>query len=612
MKFTVSPRILDHFGIAMYNTVQKAIAELCANSYDADAHNVWVTYETGSILIRDDGTGMTPDQVQNFYLRLGRDKRTASDGVGKSQVSQGGRPVIGNKGIGKLAGFGIAETIVLTTWREGVRTSVTLNRSDFENSLDLQSVSLQSTTEYIDDQSTGTQIQLTNLFPETKNISLDKLRAYLARHLPSRAGWAVFVNDAECKPSDIPGARHLISDTIEDFGKVKGFYIVATDRRSLEPGFAIRIRDRVVQDSSLFGLNQQTHGYFNLVRIVGELEPDFIDPIDSEVGETDRFIINTSRDGFNPEDPAVIALNKYARDKLGTIAAGLAAQKTTQKKKEALQRNPEFETRLKALGPEIYAKLDASLDALIAKLSKNEDDATVDEVIDLIIRYYESDALRLILESIKDAAPTEVERLSGLLGRYGAAQIGEVADLLATQLEVIDLLRVKVKDGALEKEIHAIVAQNIWLLRDDLTYWFDNKTFATQLGDLMAKKFSFAASKRPDLVYYDDRTLQATFGTAPKRIHIVEFKRPGVTISASELLQVMQYKQILGTAFPQTASADLAVTIIGDKFDDSFDRSAFQENYVFLSYEELLTNAHHRYHDLYVRLRPEMVSAESV
>jgi len=44
MRFKVVPRLLDHFGIAMYNTVPKAIAELCANAYDADASRVDITY----------------------------------------------------------------------------------------------------------------------------------------------------------------------------------------------------------------------------------------------------------------------------------------------------------------------------------------------------------------------------------------------------------------------------------------------------------------------------------------------------------------------------------------------------------------------------------------
>ena len=189
------------------------------------------------------------------------------------------------------------------------------------------------------------------------------------------------------------------------------------------------------------------------------------------------------------------------------IAAGLAAQLNKDRKKAALKRNPKFEERLRALGPEIYEKLDTALESVISKLSKNEDEETVDEIVDLIIHYYESDTLRIILETVRDSAPEEVERLSRLLAQYGAARVGEVTEILHSQLEVIELLREKVADGVLEKEIHKIIAENIWLVRNGLTYWFDNKAFATTLGEKLSKKFTFASGKRPDLACYDDRTL---------------------------------------------------------------------------------------------------------
>jgi hypothetical protein len=46
VRFTVEPRLLDHFGIAMYNTIPRTIAELCANAYDADASRVNITYRS--------------------------------------------------------------------------------------------------------------------------------------------------------------------------------------------------------------------------------------------------------------------------------------------------------------------------------------------------------------------------------------------------------------------------------------------------------------------------------------------------------------------------------------------------------------------------------------
>lgn len=103
-------RLLEHLGVQMYKRRTIAIAELVANCWDAGAENVYidvpesVSYEPeqSTITITDDGVGMSPDQVDGEYLVVGRNRRFDGDDY------VNGRPVMGRKGIGKLAGFGIA------------------------------------------------------------------------------------------------------------------------------------------------------------------------------------------------------------------------------------------------------------------------------------------------------------------------------------------------------------------------------------------------------------------------------------------------------------------------------------------------------------------------
>lgn len=600
MRFKIEPRLLDHFGIAMYNSVPKAIAELAANAYDADATKVKITKADDRISIKDDGIGMTESDVRNRFLRLGRDRRQMPDG----ETSGSGRPVIGNKGIGKLAGFGIAQTMSVETVCEGVRTSLTIDRDELESSEDLADYEIAPVVVKTRSKKHGTTVTLDRILDEINMVDDDKLRAYLARHLPARNGFSIWVNGIECKAKDIPGEKFRFNDKIAGFGEVSGYYVVATDKRSLDPGFTIRVRDRVVREASLFGLNQQTHGYFNLVRIVGEIEPDFVDPVKGKKSRRETFVINTSRDGFNPDAPEIQALEDYAKKKLEKIAKGLADQRAKDRKKAALKRNQGFEERLKALGPEIYVKLDRTIEDLIAKLAKNEDDETVDQIVDFIIRYYESDSMRILLSTIGEADDAEVERLSNLLAHYGAARIAEVAGMLDTQLQIIETLRTKVASGALEADIHKVIAENIWLLRDDLTFWFSNKQFATQLSKGLARSVKTKGKQRPDLVCFDNRKAGAKAGAAPKRLVVVEFKRPGVEVSQSELMQVMTYKSVFQKSLTGFDTADIDVVVLGDRFDPTFDRSALSKQYQILSYEELLANARDRYRDLFDKLAP--------
>ncbi len=598
MKFIVEPRLLDHFGVGMYNTVEKALAELVANAYDADASEVRVDIGRDSILVADNGTGMTPAELQNSYLRIGRDRRVTT-----GEQTPGNRPVIGTKGIGKLAGFGIAETMIVSTVRDGTRTVVRIERDQLDQSGSLEEIDLQPTIEEAGPELHGTEIQLEGLLEDVGVVDAAKLREHLATEMPTAPDWRILVNGEEATAEDIPGQRYPIDDRVEPFGRVTGYYKIVTKRsKDLRPGLAVRVRERIVQPRSLFGLNQQTHGFFVVTKIVGELRPDFIDPLEGRE-PSDAFAINTSRTGLNPESPKVAALNSYARSKLVEITEGEAQKRTARRKKAALARHPQLEVRMQRLAPEVYARLNSAIDRLIMQLAKNEKRETVDEIVDIVIRYYESDALRALVDSIRNQEDADVERLAELLSQFGAARIVDLARTLHSQLLVIDSLERKVQSGALENEIHRIVAANIWLLREELEYWFDNKTFSTQLADRLAAEFEWAKRQRPDLVCRDNSPLNR--GTVT-RLVVVEFKRPGVAISNEELLQVMTYRNVFQKSLGQFSPQDIDVVVIGDRFETELEREALAtQGFELLSYVELLERAKGRYREIYEKLVPE-------
>lgn len=119
----ISRKTIDKLGVKLYDRVALVISELVSNSYDADAKTVLVKAPLGEFLatrkagnvqdkgyeirVEDDGLGMNPDQLNDYYLVVGSDRRTDARG----EVSPGGRPVMGRKGVGKLAPFGICKTI---------------------------------------------------------------------------------------------------------------------------------------------------------------------------------------------------------------------------------------------------------------------------------------------------------------------------------------------------------------------------------------------------------------------------------------------------------------------------------------------------------------------
>ena len=110
-----SHNIVEHLGLKLYqNRPTRVIAEIVSNSWDADAKNVQVNMNMDGanrwIAVLDDGHGMTREELAFSYLVVGLPRRGKAD-----ERSRGDRRLMGRKGIGKLAPFGIARLVDVVT-----------------------------------------------------------------------------------------------------------------------------------------------------------------------------------------------------------------------------------------------------------------------------------------------------------------------------------------------------------------------------------------------------------------------------------------------------------------------------------------------------------------
>lgn len=116
--FEISLSVLNHLGRNLYRSFMTVLGEAISNAWDADAENVWIYIDRGekSLIVKDDGDGMTAEEFQNKFLKIGYSKR--KDGLTSEKKK---RPYIGRKGIGKLALLSCAKKIsVLTRISSGV------------------------------------------------------------------------------------------------------------------------------------------------------------------------------------------------------------------------------------------------------------------------------------------------------------------------------------------------------------------------------------------------------------------------------------------------------------------------------------------------------------
>ena len=114
--FEISLSVLNHLGRNLYRSFATVLGEAISNAWDANAESVhiYIDKENRRFLIKDDGIGMTADDFQNKFLKIGYSKRR--DGHSSPHKN---RPYIGRKGIGKLALLSCAEKIVVISKKAG-------------------------------------------------------------------------------------------------------------------------------------------------------------------------------------------------------------------------------------------------------------------------------------------------------------------------------------------------------------------------------------------------------------------------------------------------------------------------------------------------------------
>jgi signal transduction histidine kinase len=113
LQFTVDAGLLFQLGEQLVARRSVALAELIKNAYDADSTKVTVllenvTSENGTIIVEDNGTGMTFEQIRDHWMRIATDDKL------RNPISPiYSRPRTGAKGIGRFATRRLANTLIL-------------------------------------------------------------------------------------------------------------------------------------------------------------------------------------------------------------------------------------------------------------------------------------------------------------------------------------------------------------------------------------------------------------------------------------------------------------------------------------------------------------------
>ena len=229
VSFRARARTLDMLGRQQIAGIPTAISELFKNAHDADAERVEVDYyrRDGLFVLRDDGFGMQTDEFIDRWLTIATETsiQRKREERQRRQPPQGARPILGEKGIGRLAIATIAPQVLVLTraLREGVLSDLTaafLNWRVFQSpELNLQDIRIPLRT------FPGGSL------PDADDVagmvgSFLSRNARLQQHMDEEE-WARIEGDLEAFAVDpLETAEHMGEPTLLDGGHGTHFYLL--------------------------------------------------------------------------------------------------------------------------------------------------------------------------------------------------------------------------------------------------------------------------------------------------------------------------------------------------------------------------------------------------
>lgn len=587
LEMKIELAVIEDLGIRLYSRLPQVLAEVVANAWDADATAVHISLHEGEItpnskiVIKDNGHGMTYKDIGDKFLRVGR-KRRVVDG---NKTKGGKRCVIGRKGIGKLAVFGIARMAKIRTVCEG-------KMGVFQMNVDAMLKEAQKTGKYKPnvicaskdtDRENGTTIILTNLTRKTK-INAQSVRRGIAKHFTIIGNeFCVSVNDKQIVHSDkfvdsVWEKKWDINEPVSDEESrwIASGWIGATKQPLVEEdrGITIMARGKLIQSPTLFGIKSGSK--YSYSYITGEIQADFCDDEVDSIA-TDRHSIMDTPQGR--------AIRKWGENKLTKISDELTAMRKVAREKEIRE-----DTEIKPWLDSLNASQNKIADKIIHVVTSNNN-LNNDKRKDLIHYAKASFEQTAFLEMVStlDERPDPATLLE-LFEECNMVEARELERIVKSRLETIDLLVKFMNDN--DKEVptlHDYFKKSPWMLDPAWTQWQDEVRYSS----LLKEKFSDSKLKG------SDRRIDFLAIGVGDTVHVIELKRPQYQVRGIDVQQLANYvgfvKNHLGND-PNNGYRDVAgYLVIGRRSNDPGVRELIsmseKSRYYIRTYDDLVVSA---------------------
>ncbi len=629
----ISRKTIDKLGVKLYDRVALVISELVSNSYDADATKVTVNAPTGEFLatrregkpadrgyeirVSDNGLGMTPDQLSRYYLVVGADRRTDE----RTGVSPGGRSVMGRKGVGKLAPFGICRTIEIISAGTSADANppdpskpyqvshVILNyekiTKDFEYDYEPDKGSLDRT--YTTERGTTVILRdfLTRKVPSVEDLSEEIAQRFgmllgtseFSVEIADNRIGAASVDVTPLSIPQMPQTRITFSGDLPSLARGdQGAYSVQFDsgststltpgfsyegrfypvvgwvgysrdpvKREIEAGIRIYCRKKFAAQTTGFDIPSGFTGEFQVKSyLIGEIHCDWLDE-DEDLIHTDRQNIQWSSDigtEFKLWGQSVVR-------EIGRAARRPAAESTLELFSKTVDLDGELARRFPTKDQASIRKRAKNVaETLARKMSPGDasDHAAAMEVINLASAF--APHMELSEELTRAAADNEQVTLgtvAHILSRAKMAEAMTLGTIAEKRLQFIEHFKTLVRAATTqEADLQDLIEEAPWLIRPEWTPISENKSLSG-VRDALERYLTKKMGVPVTLSTISNPMKRPDFVMigAPGQLQIVEIKKPNHRFDKADFDRFYNYVESFDQFFGNSANAQVLAGIAG-------------------------------------------------
>lgn len=179
--FTIDAGLIQRLGYELVGRAETAVSELIKNSYDADATIVDVDFVNtsvsgGTLIISDNGLGMTKQQLINGFMRI-----SSTDKLHNPKSIRFNRTKAGKKGIGRFAAQRLGEQLIIVTQTKDSEDAIRIKIDWNEYSIDKDLTSITFPIETVQKAKTeGTIIEIRGLREKWSEASIKRIYRYVS------------------------------------------------------------------------------------------------------------------------------------------------------------------------------------------------------------------------------------------------------------------------------------------------------------------------------------------------------------------------------------------------------------------------------------------------